>query len=96
MQIMVELSDAFGNRVEGTPDGEMFDVAVQGPDGAVPVLPAQSEPGVLAVSYTARGAGSYTITAKYNHLHLNRSPCTIVASTGERRSVCIRLGDCAQ
>lgn len=49
----------------------------------VQVTPASAEGGVLAVSYTGTGAGSYTIVAKYNRVHLARSPCTVVASTAQ-------------
>jgi hypothetical protein len=47
------------------------------------VSPAAAEGGVLALSYTGTGAGSYTIVAKYNRVHLARSPCTVVASTAQ-------------
>jgi hypothetical protein len=40
-----------------------------------------SETGMLAVSYTAKSAGSYIVSARYNNVHLARSPATVVAST---------------
>ena len=47
------------------------------------MAPAPTEGGVLAVSYTGKSAGTYSIVAKYNHVHLARSPCTVVASTAQ-------------
>lgn len=74
---------SYGNRVDMLPD-QHFDVRVEGgPAGVVPVVPAASETGMLAVSYTAKAAGTYIVSARYNNVHLARSPCTVVASTAE-------------